>query len=898
MLLDPGTRLGPYEILSAIGAGGMGAVFQARDTRLQRTVAIKILHADSTDPSARDRFLREARAISALSHPHICTLYDVGSHDARDFLVMEYVEGDTLAARLARGPLPIDQTLTFAMQMASALDRAHSAGIVHRDIKPANVMLTGSGVKLLDFGLAKPAAPIVAPDGRTQDVSPLTMPGVIVGTIQYMAPEQLEGRAVDARTDLFAFGALLYEMVSGRKAFDADTPAGVIAAILEREPARLSAVQPATPAALESIVAACLEKEPDARWQTARDLSRALELSRQLEGPRRDAAAGVSRRRPWPAALTLGGAAAGALLTLAIGATFGSNQSKDAVAPSLDVRFSIEPEHGSAFVTAPASVVAPQFALSPDGAQLAFVATSGGRPMLWVRPLGALQARALAGTEDATSPFWAPDDNAIGFFSEGKIKTVRLAGGAPLVRVDASRDPRGASWAADGTILATLVSQGGIMSASSKGAVEPVVPVNRSLGDSNHRWPMWLVDGRHFLYLTRGNDKSRRGIYLAARDSPPTRLVDSDHGAAVADGRLLFVRGRALVAQPFDLPNRRLTDDAVVILDEIGLDSTGYAAFSVSQTGRLAYARTWPADGELTWFARDGKQMGQPIAPLADYVSFNLSSDGTRVAVGLVDPQTATPDIWVLDLIRGSRERLTFDPGVDANAFWSPDGSRILFRSNRTGRDRLYIKQVNASASEEPFELTMNDQDVGSSIVTDYSRDASHVLLSVFGSATSFDVWRADAANRGEASPVVRTTFDEHHAVLSPDSRWLAYVSNETGAPQVYVQSFPDGGRRWQVSSRGGSEPQWRGDGRELFYLAADQTLTAVGIDVSSGFKSGLPAPLFRVRVPVAGNPYRQQFAVSRDGQRFLVNTAPASSPPPAIHIVLDWRVLLKRGTP
>jgi len=886
MPLAVGTRLGPYEIGGLLGSGGMGEVYKGRDTRLARTVAIKVLPALlHVDPLARERFEREARAISALNHPHICTLHDIGHQDGVDFLVMEYVEGETLAARVAKGPLPFDQALTYAIDLASAMDRAHRSGIVHRDIKPGNVMVTRAGIKLLDFGLAKasPTAPI---GGENAQLSDITKSRLIAGTVQYMAPEQFEGRAIDARTDIFAFGALLYEMVSGRKAFEGSSIGSLIAAIVERDPPPLSSVRPLAPAALERIVATCLSKDPDDRWQSARDLMRALQLARDQPTP-----SGAAPRRGTRRSLAVP-VVATALLAAIAGAATTSLWRGEPNTPVQDVRFSIYPESGSAFATSTGSVVTPQFALSPDGRHLVYVATSEGPPRLWERSLDALAARPIDGTEDASYPFWSPDSRSIAFFAHSKLKVVPLSGGLPVVKGDAnsSRDVRGGAWASDGTILLAPSATAGFLRFTSDGSVQRAFSNLASGGPPLDRFPWVLSDGKHFVFSHRNPDTSLRGIYLAALGSNArTRLTDGDWGPVVVDDHLLYLRGPALMVQRLSVAEGRLIGDPIVLIDNVASSTGGHMGVSVSRTGTLAYAEPWPTSGELLWFARDGKMLGSSVAPLADYVSLALSPDGTRVVFSRVDPQTSTADVWLSDLTRGVATRLTSDPLNDAGAIWSPDGTRIMFRSNRTGYNHVYVKGANDLRQAELFFETTTQM-----IPTHFSRDGSHVIYTNTGDGTSFDLWDLPTESR-RPRVILQTAFDEYQGVLSPDGRFLAYVSQETGVPQVIVQSFPDGERAVQVSSQGGSEPRWRQDGHELFFLRGDRMMMAATVSLEPTFKAEEPRPLFQSRVPILANPFRWHYDVSADGERFLVNTAPASVRTPAIHIVLDWRALLTR---
>jgi Tol biopolymer transport system component len=696
-----------------------------------------------------------------------------------------------------------------------------------------------------------------------------------------MAPEQFEGRGIDARTDIFAFGAVLYEMVSGRKAFEGSSIGSLIAAIVERDPPALSTVQPVAPAALDRIVATCLAKEPEDRWQNARDLMHALQLAAakpSLSGatPRQ-----ATRLRVLVAVVTT------AILT-ALATSLWRGEPSTAVR---DVRFSIYPEPGTTFATSTASVVAPQFALSPDGRHLVYVAASAGPPRLWVRALDALSARPLEGTEGASDPFWFPDSRSIAFFSQGKIKAVDLSGGRPVVKGAASGDPRGGAWAPDGTLLYTVASQAGLSRLNPNGSRESVFsdPSGKPPLD---RFPWVLADGKHFVLLHRNREEDLKGIYLARLGSNErTRLTDGDWGPVSVDDYLLYLRGPTLMAQKLNVADGRLEGDPAVLLENVAGTTTGFMGASVSRTGTLAFAEPWPTAGELIWFSRDGRPLGSPVAGLADYVSLALSPDGNRLAFARVDPQTSTADIWLSDLTRGITTRLTSDPMNDAGPVWSPDGTRFLFRSNRVGYNQVFMRGANDARPEEVFFERTN---VGQLLVTDFSRDGSHVIYTDTSDGSSFDLWDLPTDSR-HATPILRTAFNEYQGVLSPDGRFLAYVSEETGVPEVYVQSFPNGEQRVQVSSGGGSEPQWRDDGQELFFLRADRMMMTVSVSLRPQFMAAEPSPLFQTRVPILANTYRWQYDVSGDGQRFLVNTAPVSVRTPAIHVVLDWRALLPR---
>ncbi|MEZ5291610.1 MAG: protein kinase [Vicinamibacterales bacterium] len=889
MALASGVRLGPYEVLAPLGAGGMGEVYRARDTRLERTVAIKVLpSALADDPDRRVRFEREAKAVAALDHPHICGIHDVGEAGGTHYLVMPLVEGQTLADRLVKGPLPLAQALQIASEMADALASAHRHGIIHRDLKPANVMLTKTGAKLLDFGLAKLRAPggPVSLSGTTEAITGAadTARGTILGTVHYMAPEQVEGRELDARADIWALGAVLYEMVTGTRAFVGDTAASVIGAILKDTPPPVSARQPLSPPALDLVVARCLDKDRDDRWQHMADVQHGLTLVRT--GLAGGEATRSAPEPPWRRLLPFTAALA---LAAATGVGAWTWRSPPAV-PARDVRFSIYPEHGSEFSVTTTSVVAAQFALSPDGSQLAFVATAQGQPMLWVRRFDSLTARMLDGTQEAVSPFWSPDSRALAFFAQGRLKTVRLDGGAPVVLADSSLDPRGGTWGRDGTILAAITSNGGITRFAPDGRPTVVLPVDVEAGETALRWPAWLSDGRHFIVLARFLEDRYRGVYLGSLDTKTrTLLVGSDWAAGMVSDQLLFLRGSTLMVQPLDLAKGQLTGEPVPLVDGVSSTTNGYSGFSVSPTGTLAYASPWPTEGALVWFDRAGRQLGPPVAPRADYIDLAIAPDGERVAVSRVDRENNTGDIWLIDPARQQETRLTANRFNDAGPRWTPDGTRIYFRSNRRGINSVFVKPVNGSCAEElVFELT------GPVHLQRHHRwpvrRCFHALFSTFGQSASWDVWALALTPSPSAKPLLQGPFNEFQSSLSPDGRWIAFVSNETGQQQIVVQSYPAGDQRVQISARGGSDPVWAPDGRELFFIGASRELMAAPFDNG---RAGVPTLLFRTRVPLAGNPYRTPYAVAPDGKRFLVNTAPDDVPPPAIHVVLDWRALL-----
>ena len=896
MTLTPGTRLGPYEILSPLGAGGMGEVYTARDTRHNRTVAIKVLPASvASDPDLRARFEREARAIAALDHPHICALYDVGRDNDIDFLVMPLLDGETMAARLIKGPLPIDQVLRYAIEIADALDKAHCQGIVHRDLKPGNVMLTKAGSKLLDFGLAKlrgPAAPI-GMSGLTAlaTAGPATAQGTLIGTVNYMAPEQVEGKEADARSDVFAFGALVYEMATGRRAFDGTSAASVIGAVLKDEPAPIATLQPTTPAALDRGIRTCLAKDPDERWQSAGDLKRELRWIAEAGSRDLAPASSVAVRSP----MTKVWAASAIVFALALAGTLPfavSRLRENPPAPSV-VRFSVYPPPGATFAAGNASVPATQFALSPDGRQLAFIASAAGRQQsLWVRALDTPDAKPMAGTDDASYPFWSPDSRMVAFFARGKLLKVDVAGGAPQKICDAGSG-RGGAWNRDGLILFSNSNANGMnLVPASGGTPTLVLPFNQDRQETTHRFPDFLPDGRRFLFFVRTRQPENRGIYVGSLDSPAhTRLLTTNlRGLYDPSGFVLFARDGTLMTQAVDPRSLGLIGEPVQIAPQVGGASTDYASFSVSGNRVLAYASSNPQVGQLTWYDRTGRPDGT-VGAAGDYVDVGISPDQKRIVFSLVDPQTNTQDIWLTELARGANTRLTFDPATDGAPIWSPDGARIVFRSDRGGLNNLYLKSAGGTGADEPSVIGPT----AVLVTTDWSPDGANIVYHSAGATTGDDIWVLPMSGDRKPHVFLQTPFNEMQGKLSPDGHWMAYTSDESGMLEVYVRPFPAGAEKWAVSTNGGSEPKWRGDGKELFYLGADRKLMSVPIAAGGTLEAGVPKALFETKVGSINPEYRNQYAVSKDGNRFLINAVSAGASSPPITVVLNWTAGLKK---
>ncbi len=893
MNFEPGARLGPYEIVTAIGAGGMGHVYRARDTRLDRSVAIKLLSSDiAGDADSRARFEREARVVAALDHPHICGIFDVGAAGGAHFIVMPFLEGQTLAARLGRGSVPLDQSVRIASEIADALDAAHRHGIVHRDLKPANIMLTKSGAKLLDFGLAKlkaPAGPIsMSAMAQLATDAPGTARGIIMGTIQYMSPEQVEGKDADSRSDIWALGAVIYEMTTGARPFQGDSPASIIGSILKDEPAPIGDRQPAAPPMLDRIVSRCLMKDRDERWQSAADLRQALTWITLSSGSHRalpaPSSGGLRRYVPF--------AAAAALLIGAL-AMLPGWWAHRREGPAQVLQLTIPPPPNTFFSSPPASVVTPQIATSPDGTQIAFVAQAPrGRPGLWVRRLDAADAQVLRGTEDATYPFWSPDSRSIGFFAQGKLKIIDVAGGPARTLSESPLDSRGGTWAQDGTILFSPMGFSGLFRIpASGGNSAKATEFHSSREENSHRFPSFLPDGRHFLFVTRSTQQRNWGVSLGSLDAPTGNpLIENTEWAAqyVAPGYLLFLRGATLMAQSFDPDRLTATGDAVAIAHDVGMTTTGYATFSASQTGVIAYARPIGIQGQLRWFDRSGTPAGT-VGAVAEYLDFELAPDERAVAVSRVDPQLSTADIWILDLARNVPTRFTTDAKNDASAVWSPDSSTLAFRSNRRGGTDLYQKRASGTEPEKALIET------GVNLISnDWSADGKWIVFTRTATTTGFDIYLWPVDGSGKPQLVVHTSQNAMHGRLSPNARWMAYASDESGELQVYVEPFPGNGEKRRVSPDGGSEPRWRRDGNELFYLASNEQLMSVSIPGGNAFNAGSPQRLFDARVPLTGNPYRSNYAVTADGKRFLVNIRIDTAQAP-INIVVNWPALLRR---
>jgi eukaryotic-like serine/threonine-protein kinase len=890
MVIPAGTTLGSYEILQQIGAGGMGEVYRANDRRLGRQVALKVLPAQfSGQEDFRQRFVREAQVIAGLNHPHICTLYDIGKQDGTDFLVMELLEGETMAARLERGPIPLEDALRIAIQIADALDKAHSMGVTHRDLKPSNIMLTKSGAKLMDFGLAKRRA-VVETSGATLPTGvDLTQHGSIIGTVQYMAPEQIEGEDADARTDIFALGLILYEMVTGKRAFAGKSQASLMASILHHSPAPMSALQPVTPPSLQRVVEICMAKEPEARWQSAHDVM--LQLKWIAEG---GSAAGVpapvAHRRKTRERSAWIIAAAGALATIALAALhFGSSPPEARV-----VRFTIGPNPGTLFGSQNAPI-RPFPAISPDGKRIVFQAQEGSEPvMLWVRPLDASEAQPLSGTENAFLPFWSPDSQNIGFSADGKIKRVPASGG-PVQEITAVVQQAEATWGKDGTIVYGN-ADGGLYRVNEKGGTPvKVTSLNKELKESLHRAPYFLPDGKHFLYLAQPPNT----IYVGSLDpaEPPKRLFNSDTRAIYSSqGYVLFIRQGILMAQRFDANKLELSGDAFnVAANVVNAAGNGRASFAVSDNGTLVY-REGVALGSLglriVWVDRTGK-VTDNINQSEDNRGQRLSGDGKRLLVERRPMQgcVGCADLWIIDLARGANTRFTDGTADELNGIWSPNGDTIAYRANPDGMFGLYTKATTGVAKEEP--LLKLERDI--SQLNDWSADGKYILFTINDPMNGNDIWYLPLSGERKPQPLVQTKANEGGARFSPDGHWVAFQSNESGTQQIYIVPFPSASQKVPISVDGGANPRWRQDGRELYFTRQqDASLMVVDIKVTgTTLDPGTPKRMFTYPT---GNP--GAYATTPNADRFLWAAVPGAlsqTGDTPLTVVLNWTAGLKR---
>ncbi len=879
MSLSPGNRLGPYEIVAPLGAGGMGEVYRAKDTRLGREVAVKVLPRHlSSNPDVRARFEREAKTVSALNHPNICTLHDVGREGDTDYLVMELIEGETLAARLTKGALPLADVLKFGGQIADALDRAHRAGVMHRDLKPGNVMITKSGAKLMDFGLAR-AVGLGTTSELTSSptvVGPLTAEGTIIGTFQYMAPEQLEGKEADARADLWALGCVLYEMATGKRAFDGTSQASLIAAVMHVSPAPVSQVTSMSPPALDSLVSACLTKDPADRVQSAHDVKLQLDWmrdagSKPAVGP--GASAPVAARRgarpliPWAVAAV-------ALAVAAYSLFAGFSKPKE-----------LEPIRAS--INAPAGTTLEQYwsyvGLSPDGRNVAFSAGGPEGNSIWVRALGSDSAHAFPDTHSHGPMFWSADGRTLAYFDDGdgKLKKVAIDGGSPVTLCDAVRG-RGGTWNRDGVIVFAPAQEGPLLRVSSDGgATAPVTTLDPGRHETAHRFPFFLPDGDHFLYATIPPGPDGWDTYVGSLKSKSVKKVLTARSAAVyaEPGYLVFAREGRVLAQRFDTGRLELAGNAVAIGNApVYSDMDAEPVASASTNNRLIVLQNAAAPTKLQWLERSGAAGPALTVPAGPWKVQQLSPDGRRAGV------TNGTDIWIVDLARSMPTRFAPTMSTESSLAWSPDGRRVAFTSNQTGRTEVYVASSDGAGSPELVPTT----DAQFKYVEDWSPDGKFLVLRIVDPVTQGDIWLMPM-DGGARKPEVylNSPFSELEPHVSPDGRWLAYTSTETGAHEIYVQSFPKPGHKVRVSSDGGKFASWSKGGKDLFFVH-DDTLMAVPVEAGDEFRPGTPKPLFKIPNGATGGDQ------TADGERFLFSVA-AEPPHREIELFLDWTAGLEK---
>lgn len=885
MSLEVGQKLGPYEIIEQAGAGGMGEVYKAKDTRLDRIVAIKILPASfAGNTEFKERFDREAKAISSLNHPNICTLYDIGHESGIDYLVMEFLEGETLSDRLSQGPIPYDEMLRIANDIASGLDSAHQQGLIHRDLKPGNVMLSREGAKLLDFGLAKTQFSQGSPElSAITQTTPLTGANTILGTMQYMAPEQLEGKQADARSDIFAFGAIMYEMSTGKKAFEGSSNATLIAAIIEREPVSLSVIMPTTPPLFERLVKKCLSKDPQKRWQSASDLSDELRWISQA-GSQVGLPAHLAARRKFKFDLARVVGAVAITCTLVMTYLYYAEKTKPESENPVS-RYTVNIKQGLSNIYWPR--------ISPDGRSVAFHADdSSGTNRIWVRPISSLEAYPLLNTEDANRFIWSPDSKHVAFFDGNQLKRIPISGGQAQLIHQGTSGADG-SWSSTDLIIfdgntgdtMKIVPAGG-------GLARPASLVDTAAGEDTYAWPWFLPDGKHFIFTTSGRSNSDENAdanfiklgFVDSTNSIPLYETNQplDRVEYTNEGYILFVAQNNLMGLPFDANNLAVTGEPKPIAMNIGTATNTYA-FSVSDNGNLVYhSNNQSSLSELSFVDRTGEKI-ETVGQMGRYWDISLSPDETKVAYAIIDEGATNQDVWVYDLKRNVPTRLTFDPGHDVKPIWSPTGETIYFSSNRGSQTfKLYSKAANGQGEAE----FIYGPDSSRVIADDVTPDGARILFREGGSPPNIGILYLNDSNRVDM--FANSSFFEAMPQISPNGNYVAYVSRESGRREVYVKKLDGTGGKWQISTENAENPRWNGAGDELFYLASDNRIMAVTVNTGENFEAGNPVELFQLRFRYPGF-INHPYDVTADGQRFLVNAREAVNDFGEIIVVQNW---------
>ena len=888
-----GQTLGHYRLIALLGAGGMGEVYRAADTSLHREVALKILPASvANDADRLRRFEQEARAVGALNHPNILTVYDFGAHEGAPFIAMELLEGEELCEPLKQGALPVRQAVEYAQQIAAGLAAAHEKGIVHRDLKPANLfVLTDGRVKILDFGLAKlrPSRNTFAGSEVTTQKQ-LTNPGTVMGTVAYMSPEQVRGEVVGHRSDIFSFGLILFEMLSGKRAFTGDSHVEVMNAILKEDPPELSETNTKISLALEKIVRRCLEKKPERRFQSASDLGFALEALSTPNSSGANRAEAVPslettsvKRSGWRAHLWMLAAGVFALLALVMSVAYVRRAPVENRATYLYLPLPEKTKfdmHGGSTI-------------SPDGRRVALAAVTEGVSQLWVYSFDAPKPVLLAGTEGARYPFWSPDGRSIGFFAEGKLKRIEASGGLPIT-LCAGTQGFGGTWSSTGVILFApeFAGSGLYLVPESGGTPTPVTRLDSSRTEMGHHHPFFLPDGRHFVFFTFVGQPEYRGIRLGALDEAQTRfLLRSDtHARYSAAGYLLFERGRKVLAQQFDVGKLVLSGEPVPITEEAYSEpSTRYAHLAVFGDRSLLYQSGGNMNSQLVWLDRSGKQLAT-VGPAGEYRHLNLSPDGEQVILERIDPQVETTDLWLLDLPHENFTRLTSNPAFETTAAWSPDRSKMVFSSNQGGFYGIYQKGV---SSDDKEDLLLKGAE-RAFLITDWSSDGQFIVYRKVTEKSAGDIVVLPLFGDRQPRDFVATPFAEQWGKVSPDGHWLAYQSDESGRTEIYVQSFPEPGRKVVDSQGGGTFPRWRRDGKELYYVSAADKLMAVPVETGANFSAGAPVRLFDVD-SFGRRSNRYLYDVSANGQKFLVTRPLEDAATRPLTLVQNWTELLKK---